>query len=132
MNRTASVTALAVASLVPPAALPILAVAQAASSRPVATAASGRLVTGPTEHMKWGDVQVRLRLNSAGTRIVNVGATAPTERRRSQQINSRALPVLKREVLTAQSARINAVSGATMTSNAYESSLASAVRTAHL
>jgi uncharacterized protein with FMN-binding domain len=56
----------------------------------------------------------------------------PTERPRSAQINGRAVPILRSEVLRAQSARIHLVSGATMTSNAYVTSLRSALTKAHL
>ena len=50
----------------------------------------------------------------------------------SQQINSYAVPTLNSEVLAAQSARIDAVSGATYTSNAYAQSLQSALDAAHI
>jgi uncharacterized protein with FMN-binding domain len=42
------------------------------------------------------------------------------------------VPILKREVLSAQSANIHAVSGATLTSNAYKQSLRNALSKAHL
>jgi uncharacterized protein with FMN-binding domain len=80
--------------------------------------------------MKWGPVTVRIRVS--GKRIVNVGATLPTERPRSRTINDHAGPILRSEVLRAQSARIHAVSGATMTSQAYIKSLGSALGKAHL
>jgi uncharacterized protein with FMN-binding domain len=82
--------------------------------------------------MKWGAVTVRIRLDSSGRRIADVGAVLPTERSRSAQINNRAAPLLKTEVLKAQSARIRLVSGATMTSEAYVLSLRSAIGKAHL
>ena len=82
--------------------------------------------------MKWGAVTVRLRLDSRGKRIVDVVAALPTERPRSARINNRAAPILKREVLQAQSARIHGVSGATMTSKSYTLSLRSALGKAHL
>jgi uncharacterized protein with FMN-binding domain len=117
------------ASLVPVAGGPLLAVA-AAETAP-ATAA-GRLVAGTTYRMKWGDVTVKIRLDSRGKHIVNVGAILPTGKPRSASINNRAAPILKREVLKAQNARIHAVSGATMTSDAYVLSLRSALSKAHL
>jgi uncharacterized protein with FMN-binding domain len=118
MNRSFSVAALAAAGLV--------------STGGAHSAAAGRLVTGAPYRMKWGTVTVSLRLDGAGRRIVNVGAALPTERPRSNQINSHAAPILKSEVLRAQSARIHSVSGATMTSNAYVLSLRSALGKAHL
>jgi uncharacterized protein with FMN-binding domain len=46
---------------------------------------------------------------------------------RSQQINSEAAPILLQETLTAQSAHIDTVSGATYTSDGYVQSLQSAL-----
>jgi uncharacterized protein with FMN-binding domain len=133
MNRSVPVVALAAASMVTPAGLPLIAVAEAARDGATAHAASaGRLVVGSRAHMKWGVVTVRIRLDRQGKRIINVGAVLPTERRRSAEINNRAAPILRREVLRAQSARIHSVSGATMTSKSYVQSLRSALTKAHL
>ena len=128
MNRTLSVAALAGAGILPTVAGPVLAVAQAAQS--ASAASTGKLYVGNTAAMKWGPVTVRIRVQ--GRRIVNVGAVLPTERPRSARINDAAAPILKSEVLKAQSARIHAVSGATMTSQAYVRSLSSAIAKAHL
>jgi uncharacterized protein with FMN-binding domain len=122
MNRTLSVAAMASASLLPAVAGPLMAVSQAATA--------GKLYVGNTASMKWGPVTVRIRVQ--GNRIVNVGAVLPTERARSARINGQAGPILRSEVLRAQSARIHAVSGATMTSQAYTKSLSSALAKAHL
>jgi uncharacterized protein with FMN-binding domain len=46
---------------------------------------------------------------------------------KSVGINDRAVPVLDSEALTAQSARVDTVSGATYTSRGYEQSLQSAI-----
>jgi uncharacterized protein with FMN-binding domain len=43
------------------------------------------------------------------------------------RINTRAVPVLNSEALTAQSAKVHSVSGATYTSNDYVKSLQSAI-----
>jgi uncharacterized protein with FMN-binding domain len=126
MHRKSSAVALATLTLGPQAVLPALALAS-----PNATASTaGKLYAGRTANMKWGPVTVKIRVRNH--KIVNVGATVPTERPRSEEINSRATPVLRREVLKAQSWHINVVSGATMTSNAYASSLRSALAKAHL
>jgi uncharacterized protein with FMN-binding domain len=128
MNRSVPVAALSAASLVVPVSGPLLAVAAADPSN--AQAAAGSWVTGATYRMKWGAVTVRIRVS--GKRITDVAAALPTERARSAQINNRAAPILKGEVLKAQSARIHSVSGATMTSNSYVPSLRSAISKAHL
>ena len=46
---------------------------------------------------------------------------------RSAEISQQAIPLLRQEVLSKQSAAVDAVSGATYTSNAYEASLQSAL-----
>ena len=51
----------------------------------------------------------------------------PDDDGKSVRINQRALPELQSEVLTAQSAQVDTVSGATYTSNAYVKSLQSAI-----
>lgn len=122
MNRSVPITVLTFAAIAPPVATPWIAVASAATRT--------RVVSGPLVNMRWGPVKVRLTLK--GKRITNITATAPTERPKSKFINSHALPILRQEVLKAQSARIFVVSGATMTSDAYGASLAAAIRKAHV
>jgi uncharacterized protein with FMN-binding domain len=51
----------------------------------------------------------------------------PQDRRTSRYINSQALPALQQEVIAADSADIDAISGATLTSNAYIRSLGEAL-----
>ncbi len=51
---------------------------------------------------------------------------------RSQQISNYAVPILRKEVLAAQSAKVNSVSGATYTSQGYLESLQSALDKAGL
>ena len=80
--------------------------------------------------MQWGPVQVTIIVT--GKRITDVQATAPTERQRSAFINQQAIPLLRQEVLQAQSANIDTLSGATMTSDAFYQSLLAALQTAHI
>ncbi len=54
----------------------------------------------------------------------------PSDRRTSQQINRYALPLLQREVVQAQSVKVNIISGATLTAIAYLRSLQSALQAA--
>jgi uncharacterized protein with FMN-binding domain len=87
--------------------------------------------TGASVDTRWGPVQVAITV--AGGRIT--GATAmvyPNGNPRDQQINSYALPVLAREVVDAQGAQIDMVSGATVTSEGYIGSLQSALDQANL
>jgi uncharacterized protein with FMN-binding domain len=78
---------------------------------------------GPTIDTRWGPVQVEAVVSSSG-QICDVDAIQyPSSHRRSQQINNRALPILHKEVMQAQSININGVSGATITSVGYARSL---------
>jgi uncharacterized protein with FMN-binding domain len=56
----------------------------------------------------------------------------PNENRRDQQINAYAIPLLNAEAVDAQSANIDTISGATVTSDGYLQSLQSAIDNAHL
>jgi uncharacterized protein with FMN-binding domain len=85
--------------------------------------------TGPAYNTYYGPVQVQV--NIQGGRVVSVDVPEyPADRRASQRINGRALPMLESEVISAQSARVNIISGATLTSEAYLRSLDAALRDA--
>ena len=82
--------------------------------------------TGDSVMTRWGAVQVEITV--ADGRVTAVQAVEyPQENPRDRQINAYALPQLHDEVLAAQSARIDGVSGATVTSDGYRSSLQSAL-----
>ncbi|WP_432030274.1 FMN-binding protein [Streptomyces sp. 1222.5] len=101
------------------------------SSAPGGTTAKSRTVTGDTVQTRWGPVQVRVTIESG--RVTDVTAVQyPQDNPRDQEINSYALPQLRREVLAAQSAQIDTVSGATYTSTGYQQSLQSALDSAGL
>jgi uncharacterized protein with FMN-binding domain len=94
----------------------------AADKVPTQLAANGRYrdgsFTGPAYDTYYGPVQVQVTVQ--GGRVVAVDVPVyPADRRASQRINSRALPMLESEVISAQSARVNIISGATLTSDAY-------------
>jgi uncharacterized protein with FMN-binding domain len=76
----------------------------------------------------YGPVRVAIRV--AGGRITAVAATHATTPAKTLQVNRKAIPVLKQETLTAQSARIDTVSGATFTSGSFTASLQSALAAA--
>ncbi|MYW65101.1 FMN-binding protein [Streptomyces sp. SID8379] len=89
-----------------------------------------RTVTGDTVQTRYGPVQVELTLS--GSKITAARAVqSPGDDPRSRQINAAAVPTLVQETLSAQSARIDTVSGATFTSEGYISSLQSALDQAH-
>jgi uncharacterized protein with FMN-binding domain len=75
---------------------------------------------------RYGPVQVQVTLS--GGRITDVSALElPTDRARSAAISNAAAPILRREVLAAQGASIDIVSGATYTSEGYARSLQAAL-----
>lgn len=88
-----------------------------------------RTTTGDTVRTRWGPVQVRVTIK--GGKLTDVTAVQyPQDNPRDQEINSYALPQLRREALSAQSAQIDMVSGATYTSTGYKQSLQSALDSA--
>jgi uncharacterized protein with FMN-binding domain len=87
-------------------------------------------VNGTVVSNGFGPVQVQLKIS--GGKITDVTMLALPQDGRSQRINSYAVPQLRQEVLSAQSAHIDAVSGATATSEAYTTSLQAALDAAHL
>ena len=91
----------------------------------------GSTYQGAVAQTQWGPVQVTITVSNGKITSVAV-PTYPTGNGRDQEINASALPVLKQETLSAQSANIATVSGATVTSNGYKQSLQSAIDAAHL
>jgi len=68
------------------------------------------------------------QITVSGGQITAVEAIqTPTDDRKSITINQRATPTLASEALSAQSADIDTVSGATYTSDSYKASLQSAL-----
>jgi uncharacterized protein with FMN-binding domain len=85
-----------------------------------------RTVQGSTIDTRWGPVQLQVTLTDG--KITKVTALQlPDGNQRDREINDFAVPQLTQEALSAQSARIDAVSGATYTSDGYIRSLQSAL-----
>ena len=77
----------------------------------------------------YGSVQVQATIS--GGRITNVTFLSyPSTHSTSVYINSQAMPILTQEAITAQSAHVNIVSGATDTSQAFIQSLSAALASA--
>ena len=107
------------------------------AASPAPTAASGgagtvgaTTVDGAVVDTQFGPVQVRIDV--AAGRVADIVALQLPTGRHSGQISSFAAPVLRQEALQAQSARIDTVSGATYTSDAYAQSLQAALDKAGL
>jgi uncharacterized protein with FMN-binding domain len=105
--------------------------AAAGAAPPAAAASAAGTYTGDSVMTRWGAVQVEITV--AGGKVTAVQAVEyPQGNARDRQINAYALPVLAQEATQAQSAQIDAVSGATVTSDGYIQSLQSALDQAHL
>ena len=86
---------------------------------------SKRVLLGKAYDVSYGIVQVKVRMT--GSRITDITATSLPRGGRSSDISQFAAPQLRREALTAQSAHIDSVSGASYTSAGYATSLQSAL-----
>ncbi|MET9762929.1 FMN-binding protein [Streptomyces sp. NPDC006372] len=82
-------------------------------------------VTGDAQQTQYGPVQVRLTMS--GGKITQAEAVQAPKGGRSDQITANSVPRLNQAVVAAQSADIDAVSGATYTSAGYKKSLQSAL-----
>jgi uncharacterized protein with FMN-binding domain len=97
------------------------------SGTPSKSASTGTgTFTGDPIDTPYGTVQVAATLTEGKITAVKV-LRAPDRNGRDQQIADYALPRLTREALGAQSAQIDAVSGASYTSQGYVQSLQSAL-----
>jgi len=122
-------------------------VTAAAIALPVANATAAateakvviRKFTGATyEADRYGSLQVviTVKKTTSGKKVTRkIKAISvpvyPNHTGRSLYISDNAIPILRSEALQAQSARIDLVSGATYTSDAFASSLQSAILRAH-
>lgn len=98
----------------------------AAPSPSPSPSSSTKSYTGDVTQTRWGPVQVKITVTGGTITKVSV-LQSPSGNGRDAEINSRALPVLTSETLDAQSAKIDMVSGATVTSGGYLTSLQSAI-----
>lgn len=82
-------------------------------------------VAGSVAQTPYGPVQVAVTFT--GTQIADVQTVQAPSGPQSSQIAARSTPILAQEVVDAQSARIDTVSGATYTSEGYRESVQSAI-----
>ena len=109
----------------PPAAGP----SPTTSAPPPAGAVSS--YTGPNEQYGYGTLAVKVTVS--GTKITDVAVqNLQTAEQYSQQLAAQIIPMLRSQVLQAQSAKINGISGATYTSEAYATSLQAALTHLHI
>ena len=96
-----------------------------------ATTSSPKTYTGDAASTRFGDVQVQVTVVAGKVTAATV-TEVPWSDHKDQEINSRAVPILTDETVSAQSADIDMVSGATFTSEGYVESLQSALDQAGL
>ncbi len=96
-------------------------------STQVTTAPKSKVVDGGVFQNKWGEVQVQATFGSGGAIVAVDAIRSPNGQGKSIRINDRAVPALNGEALSAQSAVVDTVSGATYTSVDYRRSLQSAI-----
>jgi uncharacterized protein with FMN-binding domain len=102
-----------------------------ASTKSGSSSTGAETVTGGVASTQWGPVQVRLSIS--GGKITDVSVLQqPNGNPKDEEINSYALPILTKETIQDQSAHIDMVSGATVTSTGYLQSLQSAIDQAGL
>lgn len=94
------------------------------TTAPRSSAAEGT-ASGNVTQYQFGALQVTATVS--GGRITNISTQVQSADPRSQQIDDQALPILRSEALSAQSANVQGVSGATYTSQAFETSLQGAL-----
>ena len=91
-----------------------------------ASAARPNTYTGSVADTRWGPVQVQISVTAHQVTDVTI-LQQPNGNSRDAEINDAALPILLQETMSAQSANIDMVSGATVTSDGYVRSLQAAL-----
>jgi uncharacterized protein with FMN-binding domain len=136
-SASAAATAAAPAAAAPaapapaaPAAASSATSAPAAAAAPVPAGAADGTYNGSTVRTSYGTVQVAVTI--AGGKITDVAALKLTDQGgRSVSISAQAAPMLRDEVLSAQSAKVSSIGGATYTSSGYLKSLQAALDSAN-
>ncbi|WP_053802216.1 FMN-binding protein [Streptomyces rimosus] len=98
----------------------------ASATAPAGKGGATATFTGDTIGTRYGPVQVAATLKDGRITAIKV-LQLPSENGRDREIAGYAVPQLTQEAMSAQSARIDAVSGATYTSEGYRQSLQSAL-----
>jgi uncharacterized protein with FMN-binding domain len=99
---------------------------KSATPTPAASGFKSGSFTGQNSANPYGNVQVQVVIS--GGKITDVKTIQyPNGHQQSVYINEQALPMLRTEVLQAQSAQINIIGGATFTSESYAQSVQAAL-----
>jgi uncharacterized protein with FMN-binding domain len=130
--RNATAALLSVTAIVFPVSSAVAAT-ETATKATTKKAVTRKVAGTSVEAGRWGTVKVVLTVKTTGSgakktvKFSDLGGNYSYHTDRSQYIMSQSLPVLRQEFLSAQSANIQLVSGATDTSQAFERSLQAAL-----
>jgi uncharacterized protein with FMN-binding domain len=86
-----------------------------------------RSATGPGVNYSYGVLSVKVTVSGRKILKVGIGSLDDGGNPRSESIDQEAIPSLEQEVLRAQSANIQGISGASFTSSGFEQSLQGAL-----
>lgn len=104
------------------------------SATPTSTAktagapATTRTATGPRVNYNYGVLSVKVTASGRKVSKISIAYLDDAGDPRSQMIDQQSIPILEQQALQAQSANIQGVSGASFTSEGFEQSLQSALR----
>lgn len=101
----------------------------ATANLPASTSYKNGTFDGQPVDAYYGIVQVAVTIQNGSIQNVTF-LQYPSDRRTSQEINSQAMPWLTQEAIQAQTANVNIISGATLTSEGFQLSLQSALQAA--
>jgi uncharacterized protein with FMN-binding domain len=126
-SATTAATATAAAAPATPTSTSGSASTSPSTSAPASSSSSAtRTVTSDAVGTQYGNVQLKVTI--ADGKITKIEAVElPSNDPKSQQIGSYAEPLLQQSALTKQNGTVDGVSGATYTSNGYQTALQSAL-----
>jgi len=101
----------------------------AAGMKRVANGYTDGVYTGPEVDAYYGIIQLQALVQDGRLTALKI-LQYPSDRQTSIRINRQALPMLRDEAITAQSANVDIISGATLTSKAFAQSLRGALKQA--
>jgi uncharacterized protein with FMN-binding domain len=101
------------------------------SSSNASSSTTGKTYTGPSTDTRWGPVQVTITVSNGKITDVTV-PVYPNGNGRDAEINAYALPILTKATLASQDGNVDMISGATVTSQGYATSLQGALDEAGL
>jgi len=127
-NDTSATTAPSSASSTSPSSSPSSSSpsGSTSSSSSSSSPSAAKTYTGSVASTRWGPVQVQITVTAGKISDVTV-LQQPNGNGKDAEINAYALPILVQDTLSAQSADIDMVSGATVTSDGYVQSLQAAL-----